>query len=347
MTLAPGLLLALSGCTDDTIPVDTGSPSTRDSADTATADSGDTSDTGDSGGPCTLGVAATEPADGAFGVFWRDSLRVWFDGSWRDRLSAPVFSLVADAEGTELPLAATWDEGEDTVTLTPSEPLAPDSLFTLGIDACGALTEANFATSAYGTPVTDGASSLLGRTWVLRTEQIEWTQPESGGELLAAFFTEVMLIGVQDVRDDVIDLLVGVGGFTDLEGFEQLVGQGTWDVPEVDFSHGAWFEAHGESIAFSANGVTVPVFDFTLAGTFASDGTEIAGASLGGLVDTRELDEVFNLDQPDFVCTTVASEYGFTCEACPDGEELCVRVAGEDITLLEQPGLTLERNPQE
>ena len=342
--LASGLFLwALPSCSDSTSTgADTGL-TLQDTDSTDTGDSGTATDTVDTVSPCTVAVSDTEPQESEEDVFWRAPLQVWFDGSFQD-LEKPVFGLVSETAGESVPLTETWDAGEDSVVLEPAAPLTPDTAYALSIEACGQTWSVPFSTSVYGTPVTEGASSLLDRTWVLETGKVRWTQPEGAAELLGTFFTEPLLVGVQEVRGDIIDLLVGIGGFTDLEGFQQLVGQGTWDLLDVDLSQGAWFQGVADQIVFSYGGVDIPVHDFGLQGTFAPDGSVIEGASVAGLVDTRNISLLFNLDQPDFICTTYARDYGLECTLCPDDELLCLDLAGEDVTLEEQPGLTLERN---
>ncbi len=337
------LALSLVACTDDgTELVDSGSTA----ADSGTSDTQDTQDTQDTSPPCTIAVSGTEPAADAAEVFWRDPLQVWFDGSFLDR-SLPGVSLTLDVDGSAVAAAQDWDEGVDSVVVTPSQPLMPETAYTLTVDACGVTSAVPFTTSVYGTPLTDGSESLRDRTWVLQTGNVDWTEPDGAAELLNAFFTDPLLIGVQDVRGDTIDLLVAMGVFTDLAGFEQLPGLGTWDVFDVDLSQGAWFSAVAEAITFTYDTVPIDVHDFALQGTFAPDGSVIAGASIQGLVDTRNIALLFGLDQPDFICTTYARDYNLECTDCPDGEFLCMDLAGEHISLDEQPGLTLERLPQD
>ncbi len=336
------LAIALLACGDD----ETGTTS-RDTG-TATLDSGDTQDTQDTqdtAPSCVIAVSDTEPQAGDDDVFWRDPLQVWFDGSF-DGLSLPELQLAEEAGGTTVVHGASWDEGLAQVLLTPVEPLLPLTDYTLSIDACDQNWSVPFSTSDLGSPVEGGAESLLGRTWVLEMGKVTWTRPENVEELLNAFFTEPLLVGVQAVDGDTLDLLVALGRFTDMEGFKQRKQEPTWDILDVDLSHGAWFEAQAEVILFAFEEVEIPVHHFALQGTFAPDGTSIVGAALEGLIDTRNLSMLFNLDQEDFICTTYAADYNLECTDCPDGELLCLDLKGEDIQADEQPGLTLVRNDE-
>jgi hypothetical protein len=278
-------------------------------------------------------------------VFWRDELRVWFDGSF-DGMALPVFSLTADADRSSRAVAENWGDGLDNAVLAPEEPLAPLTSYTLTVDACEQTWSVSFTTSAYGSPVEGGGENLLDRSWVLEMGRVNWTEPEGASELLSVFFTEPLLLGVQRVEGNLLDLLVGIGVFTDLNGFEQLQGRGTWDVLGVTLTEQGWFEGRADAIHFTYDGVDIPVYEFGLQGTFSSDGSAIAGASVEGLVDTRNIPLLFGLDQPDFICTTYAADYGLECTPCPDGELLCLDLKGADILLEEQPGLVLVRNDQ-
>lgn len=342
------LLLSLVGCTDDatsTLPADSGGTPTDTGGTSDTGGTTDTVDTQDTTPPCTITVRDTEPQSDEDEVFWRDPLRVWFDGSFHDR-ALPSLSLTLDADRSAVAFAAAWDDGVDSVVLTPDAPLQPSSGYTLTVDACDQTWAVPFTTGTYGSGVDAGPESLVDRTWVLEMGRVAWTEPEGAGDLMSVFFTDPLLIGVTRYEAGVIDLLVGMGDFTDLDGFIQLKGQGTWDVPDVALSDAGWFTGQAESIVFRYQGVEVPVHGFALQGTFAPDGSSIGGASIQGLVDTRTIPLLFNLDQPDFICTTYAADYGLECTLCPDDELLCLDLKGEDVTLDEQPGLVLERNDQ-
>ena len=61
-----------------------------------------------------------------------------------------------------------------------------------------------------------------------------------------------------------------------------------------------------------------------------------------GLVDTRDWGPLMGLpDEPDAVCG-FAETFGVYCEACGDGEELCLFIIGEDIYAEYQEGVDVE-----
>jgi hypothetical protein len=72
------------------------------------------------------------------------------------------------------------------------------------------------------------------------------------------------------------------------------------------------------------------MYDFSIEGTFAPDGSSIGGAQLSMMVDTTNLGEAMNLpddEDPMAVCNFI-EPLGIPCVACPGGKELdnCIAI---------------------
>jgi hypothetical protein len=105
------------------------------------------------------------------------------------------------------------------------------------------------------------------------------------------------------------------------------------DVPTftfvADFTAPPFFTGSADEIQIVVDN-TYTMYDFSIEGTFAPDGSSIGGAQLSMKVDTTNLGEAMNLpdaDDPMAVCNFI-EPLGIPCETCPGGKGLdnCIAI---------------------
>jgi hypothetical protein len=311
-------------------------PTTDDDGKTGTG--GDTSDTDldtDSGGGsenCDVHLVGTDPSTGAAGVYYRDPLTLDFDGD-----ASAMTVKITDSAGVEAPNSVAWSEGNVQATVTAE--LSPSTNYTAVVDLCGAQSTVAFATSDIGAPIAEGNASLLGRVYGFSLNEAEITDPEILEAFDDQFFTQPLLFEVEAADDATITLLGAVGIVNDAGDLEQDTRTPTFDFPAADFTGSPFFSASTSQLTISYFGYEIPIYDFAFAGVFTSDGGSIVRGTVEGLVDTRNIGPMLDQgDEPDAACNFAAS-FGVYCELCPDGEELCLGLVGEQITAPEIEGI--------
>ncbi len=330
-------LTALPACKDDKTADDTGAAGDTDgSGDDGGTDSGNV----DTSPPCETVLDETNPEEGD-SWFYRDPFEVEFEGDG----SSATITLMDTATKT----AVAWDDSQTVwfnenteVTLFPATPLAANTEYLFSVDICDVTTEVTFTTDQYGEPVKGGANSLVDRTWVIKLAEVTYTEPAGLGFILKGTLTVPILVGVTEVGKDFIDLLGAEGVLHRDNYYYQYTGFDTWD-----FSGAAWqdpfFSLDADSVDLNYDDITIPIYNFHLEGTFAPDGSAIAGGKLWGLGDTREMGQYVSGTSADeeLVCDLLEVS-GVYCEACPsDGKELCIYLKAEEIFGEEEEGLTL------
>ena len=339
MIRTPLLLLPLMvlGCSKDDDTTETGLIDTQDTdtpSDSGDEETGDT-DT-DTDEPCLAEVIEITPEDGEDDVFYRDSLSVAFT----EDASQAVFVLTNDATGEEAATTTSWGDGNLMATLTPTEYLEGSTAYTLTATICEVTSHATFETSPYGQPIDGGNETLVGMTSVLLFENVKFTQPENIGSILSLYFDVPLLVGVLGASTEEIDVVAALGYFDNVAGYKQRINEPTWTFGQVSLDGSAYFEGSVPEIDLGYSNVSIPVYNFGLSGTFAPDGSHFAGGTLSGKVDTRHMAPLFGQTSDTYVCELIGS-MGVSCESCPDGEEFCVTILGEDIVSEGVPGVTL------
>ncbi|MDP2317424.1 MAG: Ig-like domain-containing protein [Pseudomonadota bacterium] len=325
------LVLVLGACTN-------GKDTPADGDDTSVgADSGDTdtdTDT-DTDVACEATFLSSEPADGATAVYYRDPLKVSFEGD----AGTAAFTLT-DAGGADVAFATAWDEGNVQAHLTTV--LQANTTYTLTVDVCDVSTTSSFTTSSLGTPLTDDPSSLLGRAYVWRLSEARITEPSFLDALASIYLTVPLLIGVTSATSTDIDLLGGVGYHENDGSYTQVMAEETWDFPAGSFDEQPYFEAYADYITVSYDGTPIPIEQFHLSGTFTADGTAIEKGVGSGFGDSRHMGPLLNQPADDYnaVCE-IAVKAGVECVPCSDGEPYCLYIVAEDITARWEDGLTL------
>lgn len=302
---------AADGATTASVPTTTSEPST-----------------GDTGLPPCEPIVSMSPANGAIDAYYRAPIRIELPTA-----DATAALAVLDPDGNVIPGVTTV---EDTEVTWVGDPLAPSTAYAVELTrACGA-DAFGFETSDVGTPV---AVDLTGRTYALDPTSGRWLEPPGAGPLFAAVLgTTRLLVAVTDAQPDALDLVAAVG----MDGVQNTCTptmpiDATWADP--------YFEAMADAIVLQTSSFGLQISDFALTGSFASDGSAIAGATFSGLADTRALGAEFGLgDTPDAVCQLVAVFFVY-CTACPDGEPLCLDMRIEGVEAPETELPVVERSP--
>lgn len=304
--------------------------------DTAALDSGDTQDTDTTAGTCEAYLVETEPAPGDVGWYWRDALsaRTAIPGDYPARLTTE--------NGVDVPVTVTTDETGTLLTIAPSAPLEPDTAHVLEITDCSGPQEIPFTTSTYGLPIEGGATELVQRTWQVDLSAADWTEPEGFGTILALYFTDPILLGVQWADTHVLDLL-GAPGYIDATGVvRQNINRPSWDLPAADFDTSPFFAIDGAQIVlYVDNETSAPVYDVHIEGTIAPDGRSFAGGIVSGLGDTRTLGGTINQPNDEAAICDFAEALGVECEPCPDGEVYCLSIYATQVQGSQVDGLVV------
>jgi len=345
MNLIPLIALAVGlGCSDKGTTDDTGEPTTDITDDTGPT--GGTDDTGTTGGtddtgtytvPCEVALEETTPEEGDE-IFYRDPIELEFDG---EATTAVITLTNADTSEAVSLDAPTWDNLDTEATLAPVDALNGNTNYTLSVTICDVTTEVNFATSSFGTPLTDGSATLNDRTYVVKLSEVTYTEPAGLGFVLAGTLTVPILVGVQAVQKNTIDL-IGAEGILANEGYYyQNPNLDTWD-----FSDATWidpfFSIDAESVSISYDDIDIPIYDFHLEGTFSPDASSIGGGKLWGLGDTRNMAGFVASTDPAAICDLLVLS-GVYCEPCPsDKEPYCLYLKAEEIEADQEPDLIVE-----
>lgn len=336
------MLLALmaTACKDD-------SPTPDDSdSEVIVDDSGqvDDSATDDSSvEQCETTPAELSPEEEETGWFYRDPISVRFT----EPVSGADFRLYNAQTDEDHDVTVEWNESMEIATLLADSHLNPSWSYKLDITVCEQTFTTTFSTSDYGQPLDISEEDLVNSTYVVEFGEVDFTEPEGLGAILALYVDVPVLIGVMAYANGEIDLLGAQGRINSNGEYQQRQRQNGEDVPTwpfegVDFTDAPFFQADAASINLNYDGVDIPVADFHIEGTFAADGSSFAGGKLWGLGDTRNMGGFFNEpDNPDYICNLVNS-VGAECVACPsDGEEHCLFIRGEDIYAPLVPNLAL------
>lgn len=327
----PALTLVLFACPADPAATD------KDPADTSDTANPDTDSGSDPN--CEIHLTSTSPASGAVNVYYRDELVLEFDG---DAAAEAVISVTSSA-GANVPLSVEWRSDNAQATVRPE--LEATTSYTLGVEICGASNQVPFQTSEIGVPLTITDEELTGRVFTFVLSDAEITDPAVLEAIDDTTFAVPLLFEVT-VNAGTISLMGAIGGYTEEAILVQHPDYETFYFPAADFSETPHFEVATELVTITYSGREVPLNDFSLSGEFASDGSAIVMGEVITLVDTRHIGPVLGQpDTPNAACDFAAS-LGIYCETCPDGEDYCLHMAGEQITASYYEGVDLYDNPE-
>jgi hypothetical protein len=302
-------------------------------------DEGGDSSSGTGDEDCEVVVANLTPESGSTGVYYRDYFEVTFDEDARD-LGATATLL--DSAGTDIGVSMSFDDTGYKASLTPASPLEANTEYTLTVDVCVDSSSAIFTTSDYGASLGIDPAALIGATYNFSLGEAEYTQPEGLGPVLASFLTEPLLIGISDASATQMRIL-GTQGTESGGSVEPDSDYDIWDFGDAVLE-GAYFKSAPTNIELGYDCASIPIYDFTLQGTFAADGSSIGGGSATGLGDSRDMGCLIGAGSDPAALCNYAAAVGFTCETCPDGNPYCLTIEAwfEPAILVPDVALSLE-----
>jgi len=283
-----------------------------DAADTGLLNNGDTGEVVVE--ECEATILDQTPANGASGWFYRDPVTVVFSES------NPTLDItVTDSTGAEVAVAYEWDDTRFNISILPeSGSWNSSESYALLFDLCGSQPEISFSTSSYGDEMTINPDDLIGRTYLIALDEAEYIEPPGVGALLSTFIDMPLLFGVSNLVGDEIDFVAALGEQDNVTGVFEPVGA-QWDFGGVDFSTRPYFSAQTEQLVIPYATAEIPVFDFSVSGTFSADGADIGEARFSGLGDTSGMGVLLNLGtEPSAVCTGLLASVGLDCIECPN-----------------------------
>ncbi|NOY27866.1 MAG: hypothetical protein GXP62_18535 [Oligoflexia bacterium] len=309
--IIPGLALTTVVACNGNKPDDTGA--------------GLTDNTGNTG-TCSVEVNNTTPADGDASAYYRSTIE--FELSEPDPNGTPTIT-VADGAGTAVAGSSTLNDDADVVIFTPDVPLDAATSYTATLDYCAGSPSITFTTSSLGGSLD---ADVIGNAYVIDLDGADFVEPAGIADLLLGQLNNSILLGVTATSPD-LEMIgaISVEGSTDQDLCNESI-----PFPAADFSNSPYFEMGPADTTISMAGFDVEILQLSITGTFASDGSYIGGATLGGELDARLLaplvGDLLGTKDPDVLCQTVAG-FGVSCQTCSsDGEPYCLAIYVRDIT---------------
>lgn len=286
-------------------------------------------DTDETDPPCN-NSATPFPAAGATNVYYRGTVEAKFQVADQNATLT-----VEGVEGT-----TAWRN--NTLVFTPTTPLAANTTYNVSLTfECGTSTW-SFTTGEVGA-ATD-AAGLEGRAYVLNLASGRFVEPEGVGDILQSYLETDVLMGVESAQNGKIQMIGAIG----LDGANppaQDTCNPTIPFPEADFAGNPYFQAGPATTTIVVEDYEITIDDLLIAGSFAPDGSYIAGAVLSGVIDTRPLapllDDTCTADGEDAdgdgvadcqaaICD-LAVTIGVSCEPCTDAKNYCLSLYVDSI----------------
>ncbi len=164
--------------------------------------------------------------------------------------------------------------------------------------------------------------ALEGFTWQLALSSADISSPPGVGSFLVSFLTDSLLLGVVGSTPTSIDMAVVVGD----PGSSGFPAGWVLHLGASDFARAPDFEVVGSggTLYYIVGEVEIPFEDPVFSGTMAVDGSELDTVRLTALVDTRSTGPLFGFGSTETATCENMGSYGVTCEACRDGEPVCL-----------------------
>jgi len=290
--------------------------------------SGKDGDTGAGGGDttepdCETTAVDASPEDGASEVFYRSNITFTMAVA-DDGATVSVEGPDGSVDG-----AAGWTD-EETLTWTPSAPLAPEATYTATLSYTCGEESATWTTSATGAPIAE--ADIVGGAWLLDFGSGVFTEPGDIGDVVQSNLRVDMLLGVVDLSADTVTIR-GAPAAEDGSGQDACAPSLEFPDP-ADFSENPHFEAATDQAVITAQGFSMTLRGMTLSGDFSPDGAVVEGISLRG--------EMVEDEEDGLVCSFVDA-LGVPCYPCEglDGF-LCLPIAAEELVATRVDGVTLE-----
>lgn len=276
------------------------------------------------------------PKDGSTQWYWRDRPTFWTGNSRQETYSATLWQ-----GATALDAELVWDASGVSFQLDMGRPFAPNTEYMLEVTDCRETRRVTFMTSDYGTPLEGSAETLVGTTYLIDLAGAEWLEPGGFSALLSLYFTTPILLMVNYADATHVDFLGAQGYRDDLGQFYQLPSEATFDFPLAKWPQQPYFEVVSPKVGITYQNIPIAIYNFSLSGTFAADGSKIGGSKVEGLGDTRFMGPLIGQgDDPNAICTQAAA-LGVQCTDCPDGEQTCLFLSAVDVNGTRVPGLQL------
>lgn len=282
---------------------------------------------------CTVQVSDTLPSSGEE-FYYRGTIEIKFSAA-----DSEGEVMLMDSAGAEVAGTSTWSDDGLTLYFEPSEALAPSSDYTIMIHYCGGDPEVAFRTSELGAAVT--SASLAGKAYVIDLGSARFIEPGDIGSLIGEALEQNILVGVVAADDTTVQM---IGAISEGASETQDVCTPSIDFPEADFSENPFFAVGPEDTTISVAGYTAEIGDLEISGAFSPDMSYFGGGRLGGVVDTRQLDDIEELaslascDGTDDACLcNFIGTTGFAeCGTCPDdGQPYCLTLLADQIVAVE------------
>ena len=168
------------------------------------------------------------------------------------------------------------------------------------------------------------AGELDGRAYLLDMSTGVWTAPGAIGPLIAASFTELPILGVVDQSADELGVVFGYRSTED----------DCIDIPAADFSGNPAFVSPAADVSFGLSSSLVIVEDFSIAGEFSEDGSQIVNGQMTAVADIRRMVDMLapmaGSADPYEICGMLDALLA-PCASCSDGEPFCLDLAVEGI----------------
>lgn len=183
-------------------------------------------------------------------------------------------------------------------------------------------------------------SVLTGKVYQMDIPLTAWSEPDGVGDIIG-FYVPVLLFGVQTAGDGAIQFLATIGeedGATIIQD-ECVV---TTVFTDGALSEDGSFSVGPQDYQIRVQSLDAKLYGATCSGKFSSDGADFSDAVLAGVLDVRELIDLFWIGDEDDVCE-YASLFSVECAPCPtDNESYCVGIKAEGFSAAEASGLTLQ-----
>ena len=278
---------------------------------------------------CSAELVEALPVDGEDVIGTNAEIVLWFDGQMVGHGGASIV--------TDPPIDYSYTVVEDRVVFSPSESLDPDTSYTWTAELCATeVASGAFTTRTEGDAVQE-PETLLDRTFSMDLLDATWVEPSGqGGELLASYFAGLFLVGVQDVSDTELDVVLAVGEEVGGGSVQQDPCYETVDFEPADFTRNPYFELGPRRMPLEVEGQSVMLDSVQIFGALVDEGTDLTDAELKADADLRQVG-------PDWeTYCDYGVLFGIVCTACEsDGEEACVKLHVADIEGKVQAGVVI------
>ncbi len=326
--------------------------------DDATGDDDTPADDDTTTGNCPI-IAETSPANGATGVFSGLEISVTWNLAPSDSVT---FSLTDEGSGSNVSGTTSMSANGRSFFFDPDSALDPSWPYSFSVDwGCGAAGPISFTTGSFGEEITD-PTELIGRSWSVDFASGLWVEPPGIGSLLASQVEGLELVFSVLPQSD-FSMSPGelhlAGSLTDAGGASQDLCERSLDFTFGD--DGIYGTADDVPAAFWNPDVVAEIGTFDMAtptalltlhevvvtGTWSAELEATAGGQVVGILDTRPLAALLDVDGDEgALCELVVETVGVPCIQCglPDPGPFCLQFQVTDLSSQEIPGTVIVVN---